>query len=135
MNRVASISVQIAFGSHSCASTVNATVEGWSSGNTVCFTSMLYPEVLNAKLGNSIYHFEAPGMARPGIEPRPVAYKASILRLAGDAAKRYCNGRIEKMHNYVAYKRPIGFTLLNASRYYHICWPCVGMTILLWPAE
>ena len=42
---------------HSCASTVNATVVGWPSCGNVCLTPMLFPKVLNAKQGNSMYHF------------------------------------------------------------------------------
>ena len=38
---------------------MNATVGGWPSGSTVCFTPMLFPEVLNAKQGNSICHFSS----------------------------------------------------------------------------
>ena len=56
VQRIPPISVSLAFGPHSCASTVNATVEGWPSGSTVCFTPMLFPEVLNAKQGNSMRH-------------------------------------------------------------------------------
>ena len=56
VNRVAPISVLLAFGPHSCASTVNATAGGWPSGSTVCFPLMLFPEMLNAKQGNSMYH-------------------------------------------------------------------------------
>ena len=53
-NRAAPISVSLAFGPHIFASTVNATVGGWTSGSTVCFTSMLFPEVLNTGQGNSM---------------------------------------------------------------------------------
>ena len=59
MNRASPIAISLAFGPHSCASTVNATVGGWRTGNTVCFTPMLFPEVLNAKQGNSMYHFSS----------------------------------------------------------------------------
>ena len=44
VNMTAPISVSLAFGLHSYASTVNATVRGWPSGSTVCFTPMLFPE-------------------------------------------------------------------------------------------
>ena len=54
VNRAAPISVSLPFGPHSCASAVNVTVGGWPSGSTVCFTPMLFPEVLNAKQGNNI---------------------------------------------------------------------------------
>ena len=77
MSRVAPISVSLAFGPHSCATTVNATVLGGPSGST----PMLFPEVLNAKEGSSMYHFQVFGMTGPGIEPRPTAYKASIIPL------------------------------------------------------
>ena len=59
VNRAAPIFVSLAFGPHSCASTVNATVDGWKSGRTVCFTPMLFPEVLNAKQGNCMHHFSS----------------------------------------------------------------------------
>ena len=49
-NRVAPISISFAFGLHSDASTVNATVRaGYLVGSPVCFTPMLFPEVQNAK--------------------------------------------------------------------------------------
>ena len=32
---------------------------GWPSGITLCFAPMLFPEVLNAKQGNSMYHFSS----------------------------------------------------------------------------
>ena len=35
---------------------MNATVGGWPSGSTLCFTPMLFPKVLHAKQGNSMYH-------------------------------------------------------------------------------
>ena len=50
---------------------MNATVEGWSSGSTVCFTPMLFPQVLSAKQGIACTIFQVFGMTRPGIEPRP----------------------------------------------------------------
>ena len=59
VDRAAPISASLAVGPHSCASTVNATVGGWPSGSTVCFTPMLFPEVLNAKQGNGMYHFSS----------------------------------------------------------------------------
>ena len=49
----------LAFGPHNFAVTVSATVGGWPYGSTVCFTPMLFPEVLNAKQGNSMYHFSS----------------------------------------------------------------------------
>ena len=52
VNMTAPISVSLAFGPHSCASTANATVGGWPSGSTVCFSPMHFPKVLNAKQGN-----------------------------------------------------------------------------------
>ena len=57
VKRAEPISVSLAFGPHICLSTVNATVGGWLSGSTVCFTPMIFPEVLNAKQGNSMCHF------------------------------------------------------------------------------
>ena len=93
MNRAAPISVSSAFGPHSCARAVNATVGGWPSGNNVCLTPMPFPEVLNAKQGNSKYHFEVFGMAWPGIEPRPTAYKASILPHVPDQEFEIANGK------------------------------------------
>ena len=65
--RAALVSVSLTFGSHSC--TVNATVGDWPSGSTVCFTPMLFFKVLNAKLGNSMCHFQVFGMTRPGVKP------------------------------------------------------------------
>ena len=59
VNRAVPISVLAAFGPHSWENTVNATVGGWPSGSTVCFPTVLFPEVLNAKKGNSIYHFSS----------------------------------------------------------------------------
>ena len=59
VNRAAPISVPLAFGPQSCASAVNPIVGGWPSGSTVCFAPMLFPEVLNAKQGNSMYHFSS----------------------------------------------------------------------------
>ena len=50
VNRAAPISVSLAFGPHSYASRVNATVRGWPSGSTVCFTPMFFSEVLNANI-------------------------------------------------------------------------------------
>ena len=82
-NRAAPTSASLAFGQHSYASTANATVGGWPSGSTVCFTPMLFPKVLNAKQGNSMYQiFQVFGMTRPDIKPRPTACKASILPLS-----------------------------------------------------
>ena len=77
--KAAPISVSLAFGAHSYASTVSGTVGNWPSGSTVCFTPTLFPEVLNAKQGNSMCHFQVFGMTRPGIEPRPTTYNASII--------------------------------------------------------
>ena len=57
VNRVAPISILLAFGSQRYASTVNATVGGWPSGSTVCFTPMLFPKMLTAKQENSMYYF------------------------------------------------------------------------------
>ena len=57
--RAAPISVSLAFGSHSCGSTVNATVGSEPSGSTVRLTPMLFPKVLNAKQGNSMYQFSS----------------------------------------------------------------------------
>ena len=71
VHRVTLIFVLLAFGPHSYASIVNAAVGGWQSGSTVCLTPMLVPNVLNAKQGNSMYHFQVLNMTRPGIEPRP----------------------------------------------------------------
>ena len=59
MNRAAPISVSLAFGPHSCATTVNATVGGWPSGSTVCLTRIVFAEKMNAKQGNSMYHFSS----------------------------------------------------------------------------
>ena len=81
VNRAASISVSLAFGPHSCVSTMNATVGDWPSGSTVLLTPMLFPNMVNARQGNSIHHFQVFDLTRPGIEPRPPAYKASILPL------------------------------------------------------
>ena len=81
VNRAAPISVSSAFGPHRCVSTVNAAVEDWPSGSTVCFTPMLFPEVLNAKQGNSMTKFLVFGLTRLGIEPRPTVHKAIILPL------------------------------------------------------
>ena len=36
---------------------MNMTVQGWSSDSTVCLTPMLFPKVLNAKQGKSMYYF------------------------------------------------------------------------------
>ena len=47
--------VSLAFGPHICASTVKASVASWLSGITMRFTHMLFPKVLNAKQGNSMY--------------------------------------------------------------------------------
>ena len=61
---------------------MNATVGRWPSGRTVCFTPVLFSKVLNAKHGKiACTIFQVFGMKRPGIEPRPTAYKASILPL------------------------------------------------------
>ena len=54
MNRAVPISISLAFGPHSYASTVKATVGGWPFGSAVCSTPVLFPEVLNAKQGNSV---------------------------------------------------------------------------------
>ena len=59
VNRAAPISISLAFGPHSCAITVNVTVGGWPSGSTVRFTPMLFPEMMNTKQGNSMYHFSS----------------------------------------------------------------------------
>ena len=59
MKRAAPISVSLSFGPHSCVSTVNAAVGGWPSGSTVRFTPMLFPEVMNAKQRNRMYHFSS----------------------------------------------------------------------------
>ena len=56
-NRTAPISVSLAFGSHGCASTANATVRGWPSKSTWCFPPTLFPKVLNAKQGSSTGQF------------------------------------------------------------------------------
>ena len=64
---------------------MQATVGGWPSVSTVCFTPMLFPEVLNAKQGNGMY--QVFGMTRPGIEPRPTAYKSNILPLGHGCGK------------------------------------------------
>ena len=50
----APVSVSFAFGPHSSAGAVNATVRDWASGITVSFTLTLFPKVLNAKQGNSM---------------------------------------------------------------------------------
>ena len=50
----APVSVSFAFGPHSSAGAVNATVRDWPSGITVSFTLTLFPKVLNAKQGNSM---------------------------------------------------------------------------------
>ena len=43
---------------------------------------MLFAAVLNAKQGNSMYHFfQVFGVTRPGIVPQPTDYKAIILPL------------------------------------------------------
>ena len=55
LNRMVIISASLAFGPRSCANTANASVGSWPSGSAVCFTPMLFPEVLNAKQGNSMY--------------------------------------------------------------------------------
>ena len=62
VNSAAFIYIQLPFGPYSCASTVNATVGGWSPGRTVCLTPMLFPKVLNAKQANSMYLFQVFGM-------------------------------------------------------------------------
>ena len=56
-HRVVPISISVAFGPRSCASTVYVTVRGWSSSSTVCFTPMLFPKMLNAKQRNSMCNF------------------------------------------------------------------------------
>ena len=54
VNTVASIFVSLAFGRQSCPGIVNGTVGGWPSGSTMYFTPILFPEMLNAKQGNSM---------------------------------------------------------------------------------
>ena len=82
MNRVVHISVSLAFGPHSCATTVNATVGGLQSGGTVCFTPMLFPKVLNAKQREiACTTFQVFGMTQPGIKSWPATYNMSILPL------------------------------------------------------
>ena len=64
----------------SYANPVNATVVGWPSGGNVCLTPMLFPKVLNAKQGNSMYHFfQVLSMTRPDIEHRPIAYRGHSI--------------------------------------------------------
>ena len=43
VQRITLMSVSLAFGPHSFASTVNATVWGWPARSTVCFTPILFP--------------------------------------------------------------------------------------------
>ena len=76
VNKVAPISVSLAFGPHNCVSTMHATVGGWPSGGTVWFTPMLFPNVLNSKQGNSMGNFSVFRTTQLGIKPRPTAYKA-----------------------------------------------------------
>ena len=57
MNRAAPVSVLLAFGPYSCANRVNSKFGGWTSCSTGCFTPMLFPEVLNADQGGSMYPF------------------------------------------------------------------------------
>ena len=59
VNRVAPISVSLTCGPHSCACTLNATVGGRPSGSTVRCTPILFPKVLNAKQGNSMYRYSS----------------------------------------------------------------------------
>ena len=47
----------------------------------MCFTPVLFLEVLNAKQGIACTIFHVFRMTRLGIEPRPTPYKASILPL------------------------------------------------------
>ena len=51
VNRAAPISVSLAFGLHSCAITVNATVGGWPSGSTLCFNETEMGAALFTKNG------------------------------------------------------------------------------------
>ena len=46
VNRAAPISISLAFGPHNLAITANATVGGWPSGSTVCFTPIFFLRVL-----------------------------------------------------------------------------------------
>ena len=69
---------------------------------------MLFPELLNAKQGNSMCHFlQVFGMTRPGIEPRPTAHKTSILSRDQRINDPYClhawkaiSGMIEKFSEF-----------------------------------
>ena len=88
MNRAVSISVSLAFGPRSYTSTVNATVGGRPPGSTVCFTPMLFSEVLNAKQGNSMLKFfkslvELDRVSNPDL-PRS---KRALYHWATDAVK------------------------------------------------
>ena len=52
---------------------------GRSSGSTVCLTPMLFPEVIYAKQGSSMYHFSSLWYDSAG--HRATAYNASVLPL------------------------------------------------------
>ena len=71
MNRAAPISISLAFGPHSSANRVNSTVGGWPSRSTLCFTPMLFPKVLNAKQGDSMYHIFFKSLVRLDLVSKP----------------------------------------------------------------
>ena len=98
VNRMAPISVSLAFGPHSCASTENATVWGWLSGSSVFLTPMLFPKMLNAKQGNSMHYFQVFGLTQAGMEPQSTVHKVSILSLGHGL--RYCAWDLESGRDF-----------------------------------
>lgn len=58
-NRMAPISVSLAFGTRSSASKVNGTARGLSFDMTVGLAAMLFHKELNDKQGNVTYNFSS----------------------------------------------------------------------------
>ena len=79
-NRAAPISFSLAIGQHTAQGMLR--FGGWPSGSTVCFTPMLFPKVLNAKRGKSMYHIFS-SLWYDSTGNRAPTYKPSILPLTG----------------------------------------------------
>ena len=129
IQRIALISVSLAFGPHSCASTVNATVGGLPSGSTVCFTVILLGSDCFKFTNPTIFHLQNLRSDRSLL----VAFCFLLLPLLGLCIGHHglSSTSLTQSYNWLSFKsttNKLYFISLSSSPFafcFFLCWGLV----------